>query len=145
MCWENSGLHRRRFRRFETRHFVPHDAHLVARHAAAIRRTVASDSTKCSRKCRYSEPERLNFFRRSTYNSQVFNAGQGGPLHRRQVRAAVNLPEKPLKIKALVGAGRFERPTPCAQDIGTFILTWSANGTLITSSPVNFYMPECPM
>ena len=25
------------------------------------------------------------------------------------------LSERPLKIKALVGAGRFERPTPCAQ------------------------------
>src|SRR5258706_9174031 len=74
-----------------------------------------NSKTKCSRKCRYSEPERLNVFHRSTYNSHVFNASQRGPLHRRQVRAAVNLPEKPLKIKALVGAGRFERPTPPAQ------------------------------
>jgi hypothetical protein len=55
----------------------------------------------------------------SIYKSHVINACPSGPLHLRQVRAAVSSIKLTLKTKDLVGAGRFERPTPCAQGIGT--------------------------
>jgi hypothetical protein len=45
-------LHRRGLRRLKTGHSVPHHAHLMARHAAAIGRAVASDSSWC---CQSSE------------------------------------------------------------------------------------------
>ncbi len=48
-------------------------------------------------------------------NSHVINAGRSGPLHLRQVRGTASFSKWKLKIKDLVGAGRFERPTPCAQ------------------------------
>ncbi len=48
-------------------------------------------------------------------NSHVINAGRSGPLHLKQVRGAASLSNWMLKTKDLVGAGRFERPTPCAQ------------------------------
>ena len=46
------------------------------------------------------------------YNSRVINAAPSGPLHLRQVRAPASSIKWVLKTKELVGAGRFERPTP---------------------------------
>jgi hypothetical protein len=76
-----------------------------------------NSKTKCSRKCRCSEPERLNFFHGSTYNSHVFNASQRCPLHRRQVRAAVNH-ARMVKIFELA-ATQYDRREHEEQQMGT--------------------------
>ncbi len=58
-------------------------------------------------------------------NSHVINARRSGPLHLRQMRGTASLSRWTRKIKALVEAGRFERPTPCAQ--GSFLLCKQPN------------------